>query len=85
MFPGLYRPGLIEACGMGGIGLFDGIKFPGLYRPGLIEAMARRRHRRAMRDSFRGFTAPASLKPTAMPGATKPAVGVSGALPPRPH
>ena len=36
-FPGLYRPGLIEACSTL-LSVIYMVRFPGLYRPGLIEA-----------------------------------------------
>ena len=60
-FPGLHRPGLIEACvrtrwSSGRTG------FPGLHRPGLIEAGPATTSRRAIAGDFRGFIAPASLK-----------------------
>ena len=37
-FPGLYRPGLIEAGSCGCATPSGRARFPGLYRPGLIEA-----------------------------------------------
>ena len=61
-FPGLYRPGLIEAPGKPPP-LRWSLAFPGLYRPGLIEAREGGARGGAGMTRFRGFTAPASLKP----------------------
>ena len=83
-FPGLYRPGLIEASCPPSSSRRSS-PFPGLYRPGLIEAKAEHADRDARVQGFRGFTAPASLKPRLLRRGGPEVPRVSGALPPRPH
>ena len=83
-FPGLYRPGLIE----GKIAHDQPpvvSEFPGLYRPGLIEGRSDVIGGYDDLPSFRGFTAPASLKGRAARRGSGRTGAVSGALPPRPH
>ena len=81
-FPGLYRPGLIEARANTRARARAPTGFPGLYRPGLIEARCRTSGGASRWARFRGFTAPASLKQahavtaramaTAFPGLYRP-------------
>ena len=84
-FPGLYRPGLIEAPSPGVDADADERGFPGLYRPGLIEASLWPELSCIINAGFRGFTAPASLKHIGWRYRGRGAGRVSGALPPRPH
>ena len=64
VFPGHNSPGLIEApCGRL-IRLWFRRIFPGHNSPGLIEALSGSRSSWGWSLSFRGITAPASLKPS---------------------
>ena len=76
-FPGLYRPGLIEAVPHRLPLLQDG-QFPGLYRPGLIEASVMGVSSQLGCRGFRGFTAPASLKRAGGERTSRTTIGFRG-------
>jgi len=62
-FPGLHCPGLIEASQCTARRVLPHSRFPGLHCPGLIEAFLALVCVEAIGQAFRGFIAPASLKP----------------------
>ena len=82
-FPGLYRPGLIEASWD-----FDATNAEWKRFRGFIAPASLKREQRGSPDllpvRFRGFIAPASLKP-GNGRLVANRSGVSGALSPRPH
>ncbi len=66
-FPGLHRPGLIEALCGSELGAGIPAVFPGLHRPGLIEALSVSGRMGNPGKTFRAFIGPVSLKRSILP------------------
>ena len=83
-FPGLYRPGLIEATGAEVRRLRALVGFRGFTAPASLKHVAQ-----DIRDHsfvpFPGLYRPGLIEATIKGGAAWQGLAVSGALPPRPH